>query len=79
MQTNSPRLHYFEQEDVLHLVIDRGPEADSVEITPNITAELNEEGNLIGIEILKASEFIRDFVVESAQGKLLGLNRGASS
>jgi uncharacterized protein YuzE len=44
-------------------------------LTPdsNITAELNTKGELIGIEILGASTFIRDFVLESVQAKVLEL------
>ena len=34
------------------------------EISPNITAEMNEKGELIGIEIVKASTFIRDSILE---------------
>ena len=62
---------YFEQEDILHIVISEEPEAGSVELAPNITVELNAEGELIGIEILTASHFIRDTIVESIQGRVL--------
>ena len=68
---NKPRLAYFEKEDVLHLVLSDGPEAQSVELSPNITVELNDKGELIGIEILKASAFLRDTIMETAQAKLL--------
>ena len=44
-----PKLSYFEQEDIMHLVISEGEEASSIELSPNITAELNEKGELIGI------------------------------
>ena len=64
---------YFEQDDVLHLSISDEPEAASVEISPNITAELNAKGELIGIEILGASTFIRDSVLDSVQAKVLDL------
>ena len=33
--------------------------------------ELNKKGDLIGIEILKASSYIRDSILDSAQAKLL--------
>lgn len=49
---------YFEEEDILHLVISDEPESDSLELSPNITAELNENSELIGLEILNASTFI---------------------
>ena len=77
---SKPRLVYFEKEDILHLVIKEGPEAQSVELSPNVTAELNDKGELIGIEILQASSFLRDTILESAQAKLLavGSNRSES-
>ncbi len=64
---------YFEQEDILHLAISDEPERGSMELSPNITAELNDDGELIGIEILNASAFIRDSVLESLQAKMLSL------
>jgi uncharacterized protein YuzE len=70
---SSPRMAYFEHEDVLHLVLAKGREARSVELSPNITVELNDKGKLIGIEILHASVFLRDSIVESVQAKVLGV------
>ena len=67
------QMAYFEKDDILHLAISDEPEAGSVEVSPNITAELNEKGELIGIEILSASSFIRDSVLESVQAKVLDL------
>ncbi len=67
------KMTYFEKEDILHFLISDEPEAGSVEISPNITAELNEAGELIGIEILDASSYIRDSILESVQAKLLNL------
>ncbi len=69
---SNPRMTYFEKEDILHLVLSEGPEAKSVELSPDITVELNSSNELIGIEILKASTFLRDTIVESAQAKMLG-------
>lgn len=67
----SPQMSYFEKEDVLHLKISDAIEAGSVEVSPNITAELDAQGALIGIEILEASTFIRDAILDTVQGKLL--------
>jgi len=67
------RMAYFEKDDVLHVSITDEAEAGSVEISPNITAELNDKGELIGIEILNASSFIRDSVLETVQAKILDL------
>jgi uncharacterized protein YuzE len=68
-----PKMFYFEKEDILHLVMSDEEEANSVELSPNITAELNAQGELIGIEILQASTFVRDSIMEAAQAKLLNL------
>ena len=70
---SNTRMVYFEENDVLHLSVSDEPETGSVELSPNITAELNEQGELIGIEILNASSFIRDSILESAQARLLSL------
>jgi len=66
-------IKYFEQEDVLHLVISDEPEFRSVELGPNITVELNDKNEMIGVEILKASAFLRDTVLDSIQAKTLQL------
>lgn len=65
------RMMYFEKDDVLHLAISDEPEAGSVELAPNITVELNDKGEMIGIEILEASHFIRDSIMESVQARVL--------
>ncbi|EAZ89315.1 DUF2283 domain-containing protein [Crocosphaera chwakensis] len=71
---NNAKMKYFEEEDILYLTISDEPEANSVEINPNITVELNNSGELIGIEITNASAFIRDSILESTQGKILNLS-----
>ena len=67
----NPKMQYFETEDILHIYIQEGPEDRSVEVSPNITVELDSRGEIIGIEILHASSYIRDNVLETVQGKLL--------
>lgn len=42
-----------------------------MELSLNKTAELNDDGKLIGLDILNASAFIRDSVVKSFQAKML--------
>ena len=64
-------MEYFEKEDILHMAISDEPEAGSVELSSNITAELNSKGKLIGIEILNASDFVRESILESVQAKML--------
>ena len=69
-----PKMAYFSQDDILHLVISEDAEANSVELSPNITAELNGKGELIGIEIVDASAFVRDAILEGVQARLLNLS-----
>jgi uncharacterized protein YuzE len=73
MPMNKMQMRYFEQEDILHLVIAEGSESRSLELSPNITVELNDRDELIGVEILSASTFLRDTVLESVQAKTFQL------
>ena len=50
---------YFEAEDILHLTIAGGPEAQSVELSPDVTVEMDAQGQILGVEILNASRFLR--------------------
>jgi uncharacterized protein YuzE len=74
---NNPTMNYFPEQDIIHLIITNEEEVDSVELSPNITAELNANGELIGVEILKASTFLRDFILESTQAKLMQLQQSS--
>ncbi len=68
---NKTKMNYFKREDILHLVISD----QEVELSPNVTAELNQSGELIGIEILEASSFIRDSILEAAQARMLDFSK----
>ena len=65
------RVQYFEEADVLHLVITDEPESRTIELSPDITVELNDRNEMIGVEILHASAFLRDSVLESIQARTL--------
>ena len=60
------KMNYFPDEDILHILIQKGRETECRELSPNITAELNDKGELMGIEILQASQFIQNFVLNQA-------------
>jgi uncharacterized protein YuzE len=68
---NKTRVRHFEQEDILHLLVAVGPESRSLALSPNITVELNDQNELLGVEILHASVFLRDAVLESIQARTL--------
>ena len=67
------KMNFFPDQDIIYIAITEEEEFESLEISPNITAELNANGNLIGVEILKASTFLRDSILETTQAKLLQL------
>jgi uncharacterized protein YuzE len=72
-------MSYHETDDILHLVVSDEPEGGSIEISPNVTAELNSKGELIGIEIINASTFVRDSLLESIQGRMLDFTKRKSA
>ena len=67
------RMAYFEKEDILHLMVAGGAEAQSVELSPDITVEMDAQGQILGVEILNASRFLRDSILDSIQGRMLHL------
>ena len=60
---NKTKMKYFKDDDIIHINISDSMEINSVELSPNITAEIDENGELIGIEILNASTFVRDSIL----------------
>jgi uncharacterized protein YuzE len=72
---SKPKMFSVEKEDILHLIMSDEEEANSVELSPNIAAELHEQGELIGIEILQASTLVRDSITEAVQAKWLNRTR----
>jgi uncharacterized protein YuzE len=53
------RVYYDDKEDILYLAKE-GEEAKVVEIAPGVNMELDREGNLIGVELFKASHMFKD-------------------
>ena len=58
------RMAYFEAEDILYLTIAGGPEAQSVELSPDVTVEMDAQRQILGVEILNASRFLHDSMLE---------------
>lgn len=56
---NKPLLNYDSKSDIIYIVTKKGKEEGFVEIAPGINVELNEKGEVIGIEILNASNFLK--------------------
>lgn len=53
------QVKYDSKADILYIVAHRGREEEFVEIAPGINVELDEKGEVIGIEILNASSFFK--------------------
>ena len=68
-----PRITYFSDQDILHLAMTDEPEAASIELSANVIAELNEQNEVIGIEVLHANEFMRDTILDIFRSKLAQL------
>jgi uncharacterized protein YuzE len=61
---------YYPENDVLYVLLQAGEEAKAVEIEPGVTAELNKQGKLIGIEILDASKYLRKLIQQRLELQL---------
>ncbi len=50
---NKIKMKYFKDDDIIHINISDGMETNSVELSPNITAEIDKNVEMIGIAICK--------------------------
>ena len=57
--SKKPLVNYDSASDVLYIVTRKGVEEESVEVAPGINVELNDIGEVIGVEILNASNFFK--------------------
>ena len=58
---NAFEVFFDEKEDILYLAKE-GMEHEVVEISPGVNAELDEKGNLIGIELFDASTLLKNVI-----------------
>jgi uncharacterized protein YuzE len=63
------KISYDEQEDILYLAKE-GEEAEVVELETGVNMELDDKGNLIGVEVFKASQLFKN-VLKPMEKKLL--------
>lgn len=52
-------INYDRKSDVFYIGIKRGVEEECVEIAPGVNMEINENGEVVGIEILNASKIFK--------------------
>jgi uncharacterized protein YuzE len=62
------RVFYDEEEDVLYIAKE-GEEEEFVEVQPGINIELDGDRQVIGVEIIKASEVLKE-VIEPVRRKI---------
>ena len=55
MTATEPVVRYDPESDVLYVVAAGGEVARAVEVSPGVTIEYNDSGDVIGVEILRAS------------------------
>ena len=67
-KNHEPIVHYDATTDVLYLVTHEGIEAEFREVIPGVNVEMDEEGQVIGVEILGASRVLKN-VLESLYRK----------
>jgi len=54
-----PTVHYDPRSDVLYFLVREGEEERFVEVAEGVNVELDQDGQLLGVEILNASRFLR--------------------
>lgn len=68
-KNKNPLVRYDSKADALYILTRKGLEEEVVEMAPGVNLELNEQGNIVGIEILNASRLFRN-VAKSMQRHL---------
>ncbi len=53
------KVFYDDIEDILYIAKE-GEEAEVIELSPGVNMELDSKGNLIGVELFKASQIFKD-------------------
>ena len=71
-KTNKPLVRYDLSSDVLYIATRKGLEKEFTEVAPGVNVELDDKGNVLGVEILNASHTLKGFL------KSLGKKRAAA-
>lgn len=58
MKKSKQKVYYDKKHDILWLNIKSGVEEEHKEVTPDISLELGEKGELLGIEVYNASKVL---------------------
>ena len=71
--TAESEIRYDAKADVLYLFAEQGGIARSVEVSPGITVEFGDAGNILGVEILRASKVLTEKVIALLHAKQVGV------
>ena len=55
-----PLVRYDAKADAIYILTRKGAEEEVIEMAPGVNLELNDQGGVIGIEILNASRLFRN-------------------
>jgi uncharacterized protein YuzE len=69
---SKPLVRYDLASDVLYIATRKGVEEEFTEVAPGVNVELDGKGNVLGVEILNASQTLKGFL------KSLGKKRAAA-
>jgi uncharacterized protein YuzE len=72
-EKSKPLVEYDASSDVLYIATRKGLEEEFTEVAPGVNVELDNKGNVLGVEILRASHTLKDFL------KLLGKRHDVAS
>ena len=64
---------YDAEADILYLVTAEGEVGRSVEVPPGMTVEFDDDGDVIGVEVLRASKVLPEKIVASLHAKQAGI------
>lgn len=59
---NKPLVKYDSSSDVLYIATRKGVEEEFTEIAPGVNVEVDRQGNVLGVEILRASRTLKGFL-----------------
>jgi uncharacterized protein YuzE len=59
---NQPLVRYDRSSDVLYIATRKGVEEQFIEVAPGVNVEMDDRGNVLGVEILKASHTLKGFL-----------------
>jgi len=57
-----PLVRYDRSNDVLYIATRKGVEEEFTEVAPGVNVEFDEKGNILGVEILRASHTLKGFL-----------------